>query len=103
VELHQNAVTGSLYDTAAILGNGRIDELDPMGLETRERTCLVDLHQRRNNSTSDGCPVSPFLVGPRFDGVGAALLRIIASPSVIVFISNKLKTGRNYHARNREN
>src|SRR5439155_20188564 len=39
------AGAGGLDDAAAVLGNGWIDELDPMGLETRERPRLVDLHQ----------------------------------------------------------
>ena len=45
MELEQHAVAGGLDDAAAVLGNSRIDELDPMGLETRERPRLVDLHQ----------------------------------------------------------
>ncbi len=45
VELDQHAVAGGLDDAAVALGDGRIDELDPMGLETRERPGLVDLHQ----------------------------------------------------------
>jgi hypothetical protein len=44
VELDQHAVASGLDDAAAILRDGRIDELDPMGLETRESTGLVDLH-----------------------------------------------------------
>jgi hypothetical protein len=34
-----------LNDAAAVLRDGRIDEFDPMGLETRKRPRLVDLHQ----------------------------------------------------------
>ena len=45
VELDQHAVAGGLDDAAAVLGDGRIDQFDPMGLETRERPRLVDLHQ----------------------------------------------------------
>jgi hypothetical protein len=45
VELEQHAVAGGLDDAAAVFGDGRIDELDPMGFEARERPCLVDLHQ----------------------------------------------------------
>ena len=45
VELDQHAVAGGLDDAALVLGDGRIDQLDPMGLETRERARLVGLHQ----------------------------------------------------------
>src|SRR6202022_401768 len=45
VELEQHAVAGGLDDAAAVLRDGGIDELDPMGLETRECPRLVDLHQ----------------------------------------------------------
>ena len=45
VEFEQHAVAGGLDDAAAIFGDDRIDQLDPMGFETRERPCLVDLHQ----------------------------------------------------------
>src|SRR6266404_356251 len=45
VELEQHAVAGGLDDAAAFLGDGRIDELEPMGLETRECPSLIDLHQ----------------------------------------------------------
>ena len=45
VEFDQHAVASGLDDAAAVLCNGRIDQLDPMGLETRERARLVDLHQ----------------------------------------------------------
>ncbi len=45
VELDKHSVTGGLDDAAAVLGDGRIDELEPMGPEARERPSLVDLHQ----------------------------------------------------------
>jgi hypothetical protein len=45
VELDQHAIAGGLDDAAAVLRDSRIDELDPMGLETRERPRLVSLHQ----------------------------------------------------------
>jgi hypothetical protein len=45
VEFDQHAVAGGLDDAAAVLRDGRIDELDPVGLETRECPGLVDLHQ----------------------------------------------------------
>ena len=45
LELDQHAIAGCLDDAAAVLGDGGIDELKPMGLETRERPRLVDLHQ----------------------------------------------------------
>jgi hypothetical protein len=58
VELEQHAVAGGLDDAAAVLCDGRIDELDPMGLETRECPRLVDLHQPTvadHVSGEDGC------------------------------------------------
>ena len=45
LELDQHAVAGGLDDAAAVLGDGRIDELEPVGLEPRKRARLVDLHQ----------------------------------------------------------
>ena len=45
VEFDQHAVAGGLDDAAAILGDGRIDQFDPMGLQTRKRTRLVSLHE----------------------------------------------------------
>src|ERR1700731_1498563 len=45
VELDQHAVAGGLDDAAAVLRDSRIDQLDPMGLETRECPRLVDLHE----------------------------------------------------------
>ena len=45
VEFDQHAVARGLDDAAAILGDGRIDQLDPMGLQTGERPRLVGLHQ----------------------------------------------------------
>src|SRR6266436_3916812 len=45
VEFDQHAVASGLDDAATVLRDSRIDELDPMGLETRERPRLVDLHQ----------------------------------------------------------
>jgi hypothetical protein len=45
VEFDQHAVAGGLDDAAAVLCDGWIDQLDPMGLETGERPRLVDLHQ----------------------------------------------------------
>ena len=45
VEFDQHAVASGLDDSAAVFRDGRIDEFDPMGLETRECSRLVDLHQ----------------------------------------------------------
>src|SRR5260221_1383477 len=45
VELDEHAVARGLDDAAAVLGDRRIDELQAMGLEARERPRLVDLHQ----------------------------------------------------------
>ena len=45
LEFDQHAVAGGLDNAAVVLCDGRIDELDPMGLETGERPRLVDLHQ----------------------------------------------------------
>ncbi len=45
VKLDQHAVASGLDDAAVVLRDGRIDELDPMGLETRKCSGLVGLHQ----------------------------------------------------------
>jgi hypothetical protein len=45
VEFDQHAVASGLDNAAAVLCDGRIDEFDPVGLETGERPRLVDLHQ----------------------------------------------------------
>ena len=45
MELDEHAVAGGLDDAAVVLGDGRIDQLDPMGLETRKRARLVNLHE----------------------------------------------------------
>jgi hypothetical protein len=44
-ELDQHTVAGGLDDAAMILRDSWIDELKPMGLEPRERSPLVDLHE----------------------------------------------------------
>ena len=45
LELDQHAVAGGLDDAPAILGDCRIDELEPVGLQARERALLIDLHE----------------------------------------------------------
>ena len=44
-EFDQHTVAGGLDDAAMVLGNGRIDEFDPVSLETRKRPRLVNLHE----------------------------------------------------------
>ncbi|MGY3156261.1 hypothetical protein ACVW0V_005401 [Bradyrhizobium elkanii] len=45
MKFDQQAVAGGLDDAAAILGDGRIDQLDAMGFEARKGARLVSLHQ----------------------------------------------------------
>ena len=45
LELDQQAVAGGLDDAAPVLGDRRVDQLEPVGLEARERAGLVGLHQ----------------------------------------------------------
>ena len=44
-ELHQHAVAGGLDDPAFFLGDGRIDQLEPMRAQPGERARLVRLHE----------------------------------------------------------
>src|SRR5262249_40883613 len=44
-ELHQHAVAGRLYGPAVMLGDCRIDDLAPQGLQHREGANLVGAHQ----------------------------------------------------------
>ena len=45
LELHQHAVAGGLDDAALALGDRGVDQLEPVGLEPRERARLVGLHE----------------------------------------------------------
>ena len=45
LELGQHPVAGGLDDAAPVLGDRRVDQLEPVGLQARERARLVGLHQ----------------------------------------------------------
>ena len=45
LELDQHAVAGGLDDAAPALGDRGIDDLEPHGLQTSERSGLIDLHE----------------------------------------------------------
>ena len=45
LKLDQEAVAGGLDDPAAVLGDRRVDQLEPVGPQARKRAGLVGLHQ----------------------------------------------------------